>query len=139
MAAQLQQTLFNLSEFVPGNVKKKRVHFKVPTYTKKYSFTSENPVTGELQYLGDEKHIFRIRTLQHLYSIIYGYCNIDLFEQFEQKEVDGLLVYGEDKQAEIPNTWRLPLGKRVKIHIKLLRLLRNGFSVSESLERIYNE
>ena len=139
MAAQLQQTLFNLTEFIPKKAKKKRVHFKIPTYTKKYSFTSENPITGEIQYLGDQKHIFRIKVLQKIHSIIYGYCNIDLFEQFEKKEVDGLIIYGEDKQAEIPNTWNLPLGARVKIHLKLLRLLRNGFSVSESLERIYNE
>ena len=29
MAAQLQQTLFNLTEFIPKKAKKKRVHFKI--------------------------------------------------------------------------------------------------------------
>lgn len=135
MAAQ--QSLFNIIDFVPsGKIKTKRVHFKTPTYTKKYSFISINPITEEIQYLGDEKHIFRIKTLQKLYSIIYGYCNINLFEDFEKKEADGLVIWGEDKQAEIMNTWNLSLGKRVKIHIKLLRYLRSGFSVSESIERI---
>lgn len=139
MAAQLQQTLFNLNEFVPGKIKTKRVHFKIPTYTKKYTFYSKNPFTDELQYLGDEKHIFRYAVLQRLYSILYGFCNVNIFEQFDSKEYQGLIIWGEDKQAEIANTWQLPLGDRVKIHLKLLRLLRNGFSVSESLERIYNE
>jgi hypothetical protein len=117
----------------------KRVHFKIPTYIKKYSFTSENPFTGETQFLGDEKHIFRIAVLQRLYSILYGYCNVNPFDKFERKNINGLIVWQEDKQAEIQNTSRLPIGERVKIHLRLLRLLRNGFSVSESLERIKNE
>jgi hypothetical protein len=136
MAAQIQQTLFNVSEFVPGKIKTKRVHFKVPTYIKKYSFYSLNPFTEELQYLGDEKHIFRIAVLQRLYSAIYGYCDINIFEQFERKEKDGLIIWGEDRQAEIANTCFLPLGDRVKIHLKLLRLLRNGFSIKEALCQI---
>jgi hypothetical protein len=146
MAAQLSflnQIDYNLPDKItgkkPNKLKLKRFHFKNPTYNKKYNFTSLNPASGELQYLGDEKHIFRIKTLQKIYSILYGYCDINIFEQFEKKDVDGLIIWGEDKQAEIANTCFLPLGDRVKIHLKLLRLLRNGFSVSESLERIKNE
>lgn len=136
MAAQLQQTLFNVSEFVPGKIKTKRVHFKIPTYIKKYSFYSINPFTEELQYLGDEKHIFRHKVLQKIYSAIYGYCDINIFEQFERKEVDGLTIWGEDRQAEITNTWQLPLGDRVRIHLRLLRLLRKGFTVNEALKKL---
>lgn len=148
MAANTQLSFFNAVEYnlacpitgvKPKKIKKKRVHFKVPTYIKKYSFYSKNPYTNELQYLGDEKHIFRYAVLQRLYLILYGYCNVDIFEQFEKKNYNGLIIWGEDKQAEIADTWQLPLGDRVKIHLKLLRLLRNGFSVSESLERIYYE
>lgn len=137
MAAQL--SIFNVSDYVPGKIKNKRVHFKIPTYIKKYTFSSINPDTNELQYLGDEKHIFRIKTLQKLYSIIYGYCDINLFEQFEVKRIGNIIIWGEDKQAEIANTSRLPIKQRVIIHLKLLRLLRNGFSVNEALERIKYE
>jgi len=143
MAAQLSflnQIDYNLPDEITGKksnkLRLKRVHFKIPTYIKKYSFTSINPFTGEIQFLGDEKHIFRIRILQHLYSIIYGYCNINLFDNFEKKEIDGLTVWGEDKQAEITNSWDLPLGDRVRIHIKLLRYLRNGFSVQDAMQNI---
>ncbi|MBR6099401.1 hypothetical protein IKP85_06610 [bacterium] len=148
MAANTQLSFINAVEYnlacpitgvKPKKIKKKRVHFKVPTYIKKYSFYSENPYTNELQYLGDEKHIFRHAVLQRLHSILYGYCNVDIFEQFEKKNYNGLIIWGEDKQAEIADTWQLPLGDRVKIHLKLLRLLRNGFSVSESLERLKGE
>ena len=132
MVAQ-QFTLFNIAEFIPGKIKTKRVHYKIPTYIKRYSFTSVNPLTNELQYLGDEKHIFRVKALQRIYSNIYDYCNINPFEQFEKKELDGLMIYKEDMQAEIPNTWNLPLKDRVTIHIRLLRLLRKGFSVKEAM------
>ena len=137
MSAQVikntQASLFDLSAYITG---KKRVRYKVPTYTKSYSFYHINPDTGEIQYDGDERHIFRIKILHKLYSLIYGYCNINIFEQFERKDLNGLIVWGEEKQAEISNTSNLPLGDRVKLHIRLLRYLRKGFSIEESLERI---
>lgn len=123
MAAQVQTSLFEVSPYITG---KKRVRYKVPTYTKSYSFCHINPDTNEIQYNGDERHIFRIRTLHKLYSLIYGYCDIDIFESFEKKELYGLTIWGEDKQAEIKGSEMLPIKDRVLLHIKLLRDLRKG-------------
>lgn len=138
MAAQ--QLLFNIVDYGESHKnKKKRVRYKTPTYIKSYQFRVFNDDTKQYQYYGDEKHILRIETLHKLYSMIYGYCNINLFEQFERKDIDGLTIWGEDKQAEISNTWNLPLKDRVKLHLRLLRYLREGLSVRESLERVRNE
>ena len=133
MAAQVQTSLFEILPYITG---KKRVRYKVPTYTKSYSFWHINPDTNEIQYDGDEQHIFRIKTLHKLYSLIYGYCYINIFEKFEKKDLNGLIVWGEDRQAEIKNTCYLSLKDRVTIHIKLLRLLRKGFSIEEALYAI---
>lgn len=133
MAAQVQTSLFEITPYITG---KKRVRYKVPTYTKSYTFWHINPDTNEIQYDGDEQHIFRIKTLHKLYSLIYGYCNINIFEQFERKNLNGLTIWGEERQAEIQNTSYLPLKDRVTLHIKLLRLLRKGFSFEEALNDI---
>jgi hypothetical protein len=130
MAAQVQTSLFEVSPYITG---KKRVRYKVPTYTKSYTFWHINPDTNEIQYDGDERHIFRIKTLHKLYSMLYGYSGVNVFEQFERKDLNGLTIWGEERQAEIQNTSYLPLRDRVKIHIKLLRLLRKGFSIEEAL------
>lgn len=133
MAAQVQTSLFEVSPYITG---KKRVRYKTPTYTKSYTFWHINPETNEIQYDGDERHIFRIKTLHKLYSMLYGYSGINIFEQFEKKDINGLTVWGEEKQAEIQNTSYLSLRDRVRLHIKLLRLLRKGFSIEEALNGI---
>lgn len=136
-----QNSLFNILEYCKDGKKplKKRVRYKKPTYVKSYKFRVFNEDTQQFQYYGDEKHILRVNTLHKLYSMIYGYCEIDLFEVFEKKEIDGLTVWGEDKQAEIANTWDLPLKDRVLLHLRLLRYLREGFSISASLQRVQAE
>lgn len=133
MAAQVQTSLFEITPYITG---KKRVRYKVPTYTKSYTFWHINPDTNEIQYDGDERHIFRIKTLHKLYSILYGYSGVNVFEQFERKNLNGLTIWGEERQAEIKNTSYLPLKDRVTLHIKLLRLLRKGFSIEEALNDI---
>lgn len=133
MAAQVQTSLFEVSPYITG---KKRVRYKIPTYTKSYTFWHINPETNEIQFDGDERHIFRIKTLHKLYSLIYGYSGVNIFEQFEKKEINGLTIWGEEKQAEITGTSNLPIKERVLTHLKLLRLLRSGFSVEEALSGI---
>lgn len=39
-------------------------------------------------------------------------------------EFDNLMIHPDEKQAEIKGTWQLPLGQRVKIHLRLLRFLK---------------
>lgn len=133
MAAQVQTSLFEVSPYITG---KKRVRYKVPTYTKSYTFWHINPETNEIQFDGDERHIFRIKTLHKLYSMLYGYSGVNVFEQFERKDLNGLTIWGEERQAEIQNTSYLPLKDRVTLHIKLLRLLRKGFSIEGALNDI---
>lgn len=139
MAAQVQNSLFDISLYLVGKPKKKRVRYKKPTYVKSYTFTHTNPYTGELEYDGDEKHIFRIRNLHNIHSLLYGYCDINIFEQFEKKEYKGLTIWGEDRQAEITGTNKLPIQVRLLLHLRLLRYLRKGFSIEESLERLKYE
>jgi hypothetical protein len=135
MAAQVQTSLFEVSPYITG---KKRVRYKIPTYTKSYTFWHINPETSEIQFDGDERHIFRIKTLHKLYSLIYGYSGVNIFEQFEKKEINGLTIWGEEKQAEIAGCEILSIKDRVKIHLKLLRLLRKGFSIEEALNELQN-
>lgn len=132
-AAQLQTSLFEVSPYITG---KKRVRYKIPTYTKSYTFWHINPETSEIQFDGDERHIFRIKTLHKLYSLIYDYSEINIFEQFERKDINGLTIWGEERQAEITGTSSLSIKERVLTHLKLLRLLRSGFSVEEALSGI---
>ena len=136
-----QTSLFDISEYfnVGEKPKQKRVHYKVPTYTKSYEFWHLNPDTGEREYNGDEKHIFRVKTLHKLYSILYGYCVDDVLEQFEIKHKDGMTLYGEDQQAEITGTSNLSIKYKVLLHIKLLRLLRKGFTVKDALMEMKGE
>ena len=132
-----QQSFFDVNLFAIEGIKKqpkKRIRYKTPTYTKKYRLSWQDEETGEWFYDSDEKHIFRIRNLQKIHSIIYGYCGIGLFEQAEKIEKDGVTCWIEDKQAEIQDTWTLPLKDRVLIHLKLLRLLRQGIELKKAVE-----
>lgn len=137
MSAQ-QQNFFDTALYAIKGVKpvKKRIRYKTPTYIKKYQLKRFNEETQEFFYDSDEKHIYRYAVLQRIHSIIYDYCGINPFEHFEIKEIDGLICHKKDMQAEIKNTWRLPLGERLKLHIKLLRYLKRGYTISESLKKI---
>lgn len=139
MGAQIP--LLNLGDYhIPGLKKiKKRVRYKTPTYTKSYTFCHVNPLTDELQYDGDERHIFRIRNLQNIYSKIYGFCGINPLERVEKIELNGLTVWVEDMQAEISGTEMLPIKERLKLHINLLRLLRQGYDVKDAVRKVKGE
>lgn len=140
MAAQ--QLLFNVIDF--GKVRNKRIRYtKAPERMKSYEFWHINPETQEVEYNGDEKHIFRIHTLYMIYSDIFAHCMIDcgLTGEFEKKECDGIIFWGakDDKIAEIKDSWNLSLKDRVKLHLRLLRYLREGLSVRESLRKLYEK
>lgn len=108
-------------------------------------------VNGKPLKDSDEKHIYRVSVLNYLkkdkydkrpfgiYTQLYAYVNKNAIEKRERYEQDGLAVYPQEEEAEILNTWNLPLGDRVKIHLKLLRLLRNGFTIKGALEVLKNE
>lgn len=100
---------------------------------------------GKLQPLGDEKHIFRYKTLHKVYEEIAqialkGQLKLPLgdFRLF----TDNLIIYFENQygiyemsyQAEIEGTQKLPVGERLRIHIRLLRLLRQGYKVKKAVK-----
>lgn len=96
----------------------------------------------------DEEHIFRYSSLQYIkkneddvnpagiYEQIYNYCGISPFEKRSKINRKGLCIYPQDQQAELENTWQLTLKDRVKLHIELLRLLREGFSIKEAVCKV---
>ena len=68
--------------------------------------------------------------------------NITIFEEHYTEEdyyYKGKKYKGKkfvERFAEIDNTWRLPIKQRVIIHLRLLRLLKQGFTVQEALCRL---
>ena len=136
-----QIPLLNLGEFQIAGIKKekKRIRYKTPTYTKSYTFCHVNPLTDELQYDGDEQHIFRIKNLQNIYSLIYGFTGVNPFERVEKITMHGLTIWLEDKQAELEGSEMLSIKDRLKIHIKLLRLLKQGLDVKNAVEIVKGE
>ena len=64
----------------------------------------------------DEKHIFRYKALDKILSEIYSRTR-------QVGNNSDLLFFDDEKQAELKNTWFLPVFERVKIHIRLLKEL----------------
>ena len=42
-------------------------------------------------------------------------------------------------EVELNNTWQLPLGQRVLLHLKTLRLCRQGYSLTEAAKTVLNK
>lgn len=115
---------------------------------------------GTKKHLKDEKHIFRRKTLDLIYQeigkrLIAGQ-KINIFEYFSGVKV--YYDYYDDKpyeyktlrngwkrfkgeefnnvSGELDNTQHLPIYKRLKIHILLLRLLRQGLTTDKAVEEV---
>jgi hypothetical protein len=84
--------------------------------------------SGIIKSMGDEKHIFRYKTLQKLHSKIFEHMPLFL-DQENSHLVGDIICYPDEKQAEIEGTWKLPIKQRIKLHIQLLRQLRKKSSV----------
>lgn len=85
----------------------------------------------------DEKHIYRYRTLHKIMREIYHYLKMEYLYGGSIFIVDELNVSYDEETAEIKGTeWGMSIKDRVIIHIRLLRLLRNGFSIKEGLCQI---
>ncbi len=135
----------------------KRVHYKVPTY-KKADKINQNI----LNYKDNQKHIFRYKALDRIYieiarEILQGqnllpfdglvfkreginlYLNVYKSEPYEWvnfKTKKFRDFRGENfiiVQAEIEGTEFLPIYKRLKIHIELLRQLRQGVKIKKAV------
>lgn len=121
-------------------VKRKRVRYKVPTYKK-----SDKIIANILAFQGNQKHIFRYKTLQKIYGLLakefYHYqLKLNLGDMRLLK--DGVVIHfdfectkDEDNiQLEINDTQNMPIGERLKIHIMLLRLLRRGVKLKKAVK-----
>lgn len=126
--------VFAVCKKVESKTKPKRVRYKVPTYKKADKITK-----NILEYQCNQKHIFRYKSLQNIYSLIAFEVfqgQLKLFWGEWRLIKDGLVIYFEEDgyQAEIQSTELLPVGKRLKIHIELLRKLRQGIKLKKAVK-----
>ena len=85
----------------------------------------------------DEKHIYRYRTLHKILAEIYEIIHWEFIRKGSIFIIDNINLEYEYKTAEIKGTeWGMSIKDRVLIHIRLLRLLRKGFSITDALEKI---
>lgn len=96
----------------------------------------EKDSQGNTFKASDEQHIYRIRTLHNIYERIYDY--VIMYYMFNGLEVKGLNINPDEKEAELKNTWKLSLNTRIRIHIRLLRLLKAGYQAQEAIEALKN-
>lgn len=112
---------------------------------------------GNYLYYGDEKSIFRVRLLhykkkgkdlengqlslwdidfkekQGIHEILYNKCDISPKNKHDIIEIHNIVFHPDEKQAEIKNSWQLPIRKRLKLHIRLLWLLKD-YNIAESMD-----
>ena len=85
----------------------------------------------------DEKHIYRYRTLFDIQRAIYDKIQWEFINSGSIFIIDDMNLDYDDKTAEIKGTeWGMSIKDRVIIHIRLLRLLRKGLSIKESIKLI---
>ena len=116
---------------------------------------------GTKKHLGDEKNIYRTKTMQSVYEqigriLLKGrFFNFEQDHEFEVDEIRVTYTYYDSKPyeyktvrdgwkvfksqetfhicGELKGTWQLPLSKRLKIHIAILRALKQGKTPKEAV------
>jgi hypothetical protein len=131
----------NYSKFI----RKKRIRYAVPTYKKKYKIFVD--AGGRKQ---DEMHIYRYRTLYVIYGKLVNYSTVNPFSwnnilPSEHKTIGLLRVFKDTYQsdnrtehdfcAEIVGTGKLSFKERLLIHIRLLRLLKQGIELQRACRK----
>ncbi len=113
---------------------KKRIRYKIPTYRK---FEKINKNIKE--YKANQKHIFRLKALHNIFAkiadeIFCGQQKLHLGDWRLFK--DGVVIYFDEygNQAEVQGFELLPIYKRLKIHIELLRRLRQGVKIKKAVK-----
>ncbi len=117
--------------------KKIRIRYKIPTYKK-----SDKINANIKSYQGNQRHIFRYRTLHAIYektaeAAIQGQLKIEFGEL--KIFYSGLVLHMNAQEpylAEIEGTELLPVEERIRIHIRLLRLLRQGEKVRKAVKTV---
>lgn len=157
MAAQIiektQSSLFDIKPYITG---KKRVRYKVPTYTKSYEdYSGESlKIVDNLEYESD------YQKLDKIYLQIYNYGGHEILNSNSKEdkvkevgqlrfwtieydkapyEYEGETYEGQEftvRGAEIIGTENWDIDKRIEIHERLLRLLRKSRSVEEAMRLV---
>ncbi|MCD7779825.1 MAG: hypothetical protein LUH05_04055 [Candidatus Gastranaerophilales bacterium] len=99
-------------------------------------------ISNIINYKCNQPHIFRIKTLHLIYEQIAFFIfknqlrlnlgDMRLFYNGLTIHFDNLGYY----QAEITGSERLTIGERLKLHIKLLRLLKQGKTIKKALKKV---
>lgn len=85
----------------------------------------------------DEKHIYRYKTLFEIQRAIYEKIQWEFIHTGSIFIIDEISLDYDDQTAEIKGTeWKMSVKDRVTKHIRLLRLLRKGLSIKDSLNII---
>lgn len=93
-------------------------------------------VNGEKMSKSDEKHIFRISVLHKIYNAIYSHFLFKFTLLEDVTNIDGLLFYQEELQAEIDGMQMKSIETRIYAHLELLRLLKKGFEIKEAIKEV---
>lgn len=94
---------------------------------------------GEKLQFSDQKHIFRSHLLWRLMSAVYAQFAMKYALYEDVTNIDGLLFYQEELQCEIDGFQMKSLKVRVLAHLELLRLLKKGYDIKESVDRVRKE
>ena len=85
----------------------------------------------------DEKHIYRYKTLFDIQRAIYDKIQWEFIHKGSIFIIDDMNLDYDDQTAEIKGTeWKMSIKDRIIIHIRLLRLLRKGLSITDSIKLI---
>ena len=96
---------------------------------------------GNKNHLGDEKHIFRYKVLQAICKEIADYILIayeilpETLEYMYNRTHLYLAYSKEYSQAEILETFDLPIKTRLQMHIALLRELQTGAEIETAVQK----
>jgi hypothetical protein len=82
----------------------------------------------------DEKHIYRIKNLCDVHKKLFDKVNPEtMWNSKGTHERDGLVSHLDTRETEIRGVWQLPIRKRLKLHIRLLWLLKD-YNIAESMD-----
>lgn len=77
------------------------------------------------------KHIYRLKTLDKLYSMIYEKLDINIFETKDVLYIGMFIAYPDERQAEIIGSQNYDIKTKIKLHIKAWRTLCGEIQISE--------
>lgn len=98
---------------------------------------------GKRQSLGDERHIFRYKTLEKVRMLIakellgpYCLCrDISVLKYLYKRTGIVLEVQKGQEGAEIAHLWNKPIKERLSINMSLLKGLRKGLEIEDAVKQ----